>query len=88
MCRLSAELDKVACHRVYVIRAAREYIRLAASAGGHDGGGSDGHGPAVDMWPLYKVSGMSRDNVVRTRYFHYVYDLSTCLHVKIAASRG
>lgn len=29
---------------------------------------------------------MSRDNVVRTRYFHYVYDLSTCLHVKIAAA--
>lgn len=34
------------------------------------------------MRPLYKVSGMSRDNVVRTRYFHYVYDLSTCLHVR------
>lgn len=45
-------------------------------------------GRAMYMWPLYKVSGMSRDNVVRTRYFHYVYDLSTCLHVKIAALRG
>lgn len=46
-----------------------------------------GWGP-VDMWALYKVSGMSRDNVIRTRYFHYVYDLSTCLHVKIATARG
>lgn len=42
----------------------------------------------MDVWPLYKVSGMSRDNVVRTRYFHYVYDLSSCLHVKIAARVG
>lgn len=42
----------------------------------------------MDMWPLYKVSGMSRDSVVRTRYFHYVYDLSSCLHVKIARRVG
>lgn len=81
MSRLSAELDEVACRWVYE-------STLGWQRAGGDGGVGDRRGRAVDMWPLYKVSGMSRDNVVRTRYFHYVYDLSTCLHVKIAASRG